>query len=330
MRLRLFSNIVIVYMLLALAWWSILLFTKNRDAFISKIELRKLVMIANSEIQSDEAFLVSPIYLDLLKEYQRQEWMILGEALVFAVILVIGIWFINRGYNQQVNTAQLSRNFLLSITHELKSPIASIQLVLETLKKRQLNEEQIKKLSHLALQDTNRLNTLVNDLLLAAKVETAYQPHIETISLSILLPELITKLQHRHPTAKFDFRQSQEDIEIAGDLTGITSVATNLLENAVKYSHQTKPIITTSIREVNQKISIQFADNGIGISDKEKSKVFERFYRVGNEDTRQTKGTGLGLYIVDQIIKAHQGSITVSDNKPQGSIFTISLPKEQG
>lgn len=328
-RLRLFSNLVIVYMLLALAWWSILLFTKNRDAFISKVELQKLVMIANNEIKTDEAFLASPFYQKLLKKYQREEWMIVGEALGFAIILVIGIWFINRGYNQQVTTAQLSRNFLLSITHELKSPIASIQLVLETLKKRQLNEEQIKKLSHNALKDTNRLNTLVNDLLLAAKVETAYQPHIETIYLSRLLQEIITKLQHRHPSANFEFRQSKEAIEIAGDLTGITSVVTNLLENAVKYSHQTQPIIITSLREIGEKISIQFADNGIGISDKEKNKVFERFYRVGNEDTRQTKGTGLGLYIVDQIIKAHQGSITVSDNSPEGSIFTISLPKEQ-
>ncbi len=317
-------------MLLALGWWSFLLFTKNRDAFISKIELQKLVMIANDEIQTDEDFLATPFYQKLLNDYQRNEWMILGEALAFAIILVIGIWLINKRYNQQVNTAQLSRNFLLSITHELKSPIASIQLVLETLKKRQLNEEQIKKLSQNALQDTNRLNTLVNDLLLAAKVETAYQPHIEIISLSQLLSEAIASLQHRHPTANFEFRQSKEDIQMAGDLTGITSIAVNLLENAVKYSHQAQPKIITSLREIDQKISIQFADNGIGISDKEKNKVFDRFYRVGNEDTRQTKGTGLGLYIVDQIIKAHQGSITVSDNTPQGSIFTISLPKEQG
>jgi len=328
-RLRLFSNLIIVYMLLALAWWTFLLFTKNRDAFIAKVELQKLVMIANNEIQTSEAFLATPFYQNLLNDYQRNEWMIVGEAIAFAIILVIGIWMINRRYNQQVNAAQLSRNFLLSITHELKSPIASIQLVLETLKKRQLNEAQIKKLSHNALQDTNRLNTLVNDLLLAAKVETAYQPHIETISLSRLLPEIITKLQHRHPAANFEFRQSNENIQIAGDLTGITSVAMNLLENAVKYSHQTKPIIITNLREIGQKISIQFTDNGIGISNKEKNKVFKRFYRVGNEDTRQTKGTGLGLYIVDQIIKAHQGSITVSDNSPQGSIFTISLPKEQ-
>jgi len=324
-RLRLFSNIVIVYMLLALGWWSFLLFTKNRDAFIAKVELQKLIMIANQQIENDAAFLQTAIYQDYLKKYNRQEWMIMGEALVFAIILVIGIWFINRGYNQQVEAAQQSRNFLLSITHELKSPLASIQLVLETLQKRQLKEEQIKKLSKNALKDTNRLTTLVNDLLLAARVETAYQPHIETLRLDQLLETLIEKLKQFHPTAHFEFRQNQEEIYLEGDRTGITSVALNLLENAVKYSGKTSSIITTLHQKENT-IWIEFSDNGIGIPDPEKLKVFNRFYRIGNEDTRQTKGTGLGLYIVNQIVKAHQGTISVKDNIPQGTIFTITLP----
>ena len=324
-RLRLFSNLVIVYMLLALGWWSFLLFTKNRDAFIAKVELQKLIMIANQEIENDAAFLQAPIYQEYLSKYNRQEWMILGEALVFAVILVIGIWFINRGYNQQVEAAQQSRNFLLSITHELKSPLASIQLVLETLQKRQLKEDQIKKLSQNALKDTNRLTTLVNDLLLAARVETAYQPHIETLRLDQLLETLIEKMKQFHPTAHFEFRQNQEEIFLEGDRTGITSVALNLLENAVKYSSEAPSIITTLHQKENA-IFLDFSDNGIGIPEQEKLKVFNRFYRIGNEDTRQTKGTGLGLYIVNQIVKAHQGTISVKDNIPQGTIFTITLP----
>jgi len=312
-------------MLLALGWWSFLLFTKNRDAFIAKVELQKLIMIANQEIENDAAFLQAPIYQEYLSKYNRQEWMILGEALVFAVILVIGIWFINRGYNQQVEAAQQSRNFLLSITHELKSPLASIQLVLETLQKRQLKEDQIKKLSQNALKDTNRLTTLVNDLLLAARVETAYQPHIETLRLDQLLETLIEKMKQFHPTAHFEFRQNQEEIFLEGDRTGITSVALNLLENAVKYSSEAPSIITTLHQKENA-IFLDFSDNGIGIPEQEKLKVFNRFYRIGNEDTRQTKGTGLGLYIVNQIVKAHQGTISVKDNIPQGTIFTITLP----
>jgi len=324
-RLRLFSNLVILYMLLALGWWSFLLFTKNRDAFIAKAELQKLVMIANQEIANDAAFLQTPIYQDYLRKYNRQEWMIMGEALVFAIILVIGIWFINRGYNQQVQAAQQSRNFLLSITHELKSPLASIQLVLETLQKRQLKEDQIKKLSKNALKDTNRLTTLVNDLLLAARVETAYQPHVETLRLDQLLETLIEKMKQFHPSAHFEFRQNQEEIFLEGDRTGITSVALNLLENAVKYS-SAQPAIITTLHQKQNTIWIEFSDNGIGIPDPEKLKVFNRFYRIGNEDTRQTKGTGLGLYIVHQIIKAHEGTISIKDNVPKGTIFTITLP----
>lgn len=324
-RLRLFSNLVIVYMLLALGWWSFLLFTKNRDAFLAKAELQKLVMIANQEIENDAAFLQTPIYLDYLNKYNRQEWMIMGEALVFAIILVIGIWLINRGYNQQVEAAQQSRNFLLSITHELKSPLASIQLVLETLQKRQLKEEQIKKLSQNALKDTNRLTTLVNDLLLAARVETAYQPAKEMLRLDQLLETLIEKMKQFHPSAHFEFRQNQEEILLEGDRTGITSVALNLLENAVKYSNDTPSIITT-LHQKGNTIWIEFSDNGIGIPDPKKLKVFNRFYRIGNEDTRQTKGTGLGLYIVHQIVKAHQGTISIKDNIPKGSVFTITLP----
>jgi signal transduction histidine kinase len=99
----------------------------------------------------------------------------------------------------------------------------------------------------------------------------------------------------------------------------------NLLENAVKYSPQNIDI-TLTIARIKNNIQITISDKGIGIADAEKGKVFEKFYRVGNEDTRSTKGTGLGLYIVEQIVKAHQGKITISDNMPKGSVFKIVLP----
>lgn len=327
-RLRLFSNLVIVYMLLALGWWSFLLFTKNKDAFQSKAALQKIMMIANNDIQNDQEYMQSATYKDLAKQYKRQEWMILGEAFVFAVILVIGIWFINRGYNQQVTSAQQSRNFLLSITHELKSPLASIQLVLETLKKRTLQPKQIQHLSSNALRETKRLNTMVTDLLLAAKVETTYQPHIENISISQLLKETINIVQQRYPKALLEYKSTPEEIKVEGDKAGLISVTTNLLENAIKYG-QAAPTISSTLQQKNGAILLEIADNGIGISDLEKKKVFERFYRIGNEDTRKTKGTGLGLYIVDQIVKAHQGTINIRDNYPEGTIFTIQLPIEQ-
>ncbi len=327
-RLRLLSNLVIVYMLLCLGWWSFLLFTKNRDAFHAKAELQKIMLVANEEIQNDEEFLQTNSYQTLASKYKRQEWMILGEGLVFAIILVIGIWLINKRYNQQVNTAQQSRNFLLSITHELKSPLASIQLVLETLQKRTLTTPQIQQLSQNGLHETNRLTTLVNDLLLAAKVENTYHPNIEKISLTTLLNDIITSSQQRFPKAHIECRTSSSSIEIEGDKTGLTSVMLNLIENAIKYGVD-QPTIISTLHQKEGTIWLEIADNGMGIPDIEKEKVFNRFYRVGNEDTRKTKGTGLGLYIVDQIVKAHQGSITVKDNQPKGTIFTVKLPVEQ-
>ena len=313
-------------MLIAIAWWSILLFTKNKDAFLAKSELNKIGMIAEGLVQSDKDFFDTEVYQKLEAEYKRQEWMILGESLVFIFSLIIGVYLINRGYNKEINAAQQRRNFLLSITHELKSPIASIKLVLETFIKRELGAQHINQLSSNALKETDRLNDLVNDLLLAAKVETAYTPYLETIDVKQFLGEIIERLQNKYPAVEFGFRKPEQEIIIQGDKTGLTSVAVNLLENAVKYGSEHPKISVVLRQDKRASLQLEFADNGIGIPEKEKKKIFERFYRVGNEDTRRTKGTGLGLYIVNQIVLAHKGTIDVLNNRPKGTIFSISLP----
>lgn len=327
-RLRLLSYVVIAYMLMAFAWWSVLLFTKNRDAFYAKSDYLKLVLVAKGEVKTNEEFYKSDVYQDLQKHYQRQEWMILGEALVFVFSLIVGIWLINRGYNKEVNAAKQRRNFLLSITHELKSPIASIRLVLETLLKRVLQREQQEKLMNTALLETDRLHMLVEDLLLSAKLETAYQPYVEPLNVSDLLQDLVHKLQIKYPAAVFNYTEKVENAIIIADKSGLTSVALNLLENAIKYSPDNQQI-EVRLMQCNGRLRFEVADQGVGIPDKEKAQIFEKFYRVGNEDTRKTKGTGLGLYIVEQIVKAHQGTIEVLDNEPQGTVFSVELPIEK-
>lgn len=325
-RLRLLSYVVIVYMLFAFSWWSVLLFIKNRDAFTAKTELLRIGMVAERIYENEAHFVRTPQYQALDEKYKRQEWMIFGEASVFIVSLIVGIWLINRGYNKEMNAAIQRRNFLLSITHELKSPIASIQLVLETLVKRSLDKEQINKLGSSAIKEATRLNELVNNLLLSAKLETAYTPYFEPIELSELVGELATKLQEKYPHVRFHMELSSVSL-MELDKMGMTSVVINLLENAIKYSTEA-PEIWVHLLEKDKKAVLEIADNGIGIKPKDKSRIFEKFYRAGNEDTRQTKGTGLGLYIVSQIILAHQGKIKVLDNQPRGSIFHIELPLE--
>jgi signal transduction histidine kinase len=312
-------------MLIAFAWWSVLLYTKNKDAFKAKAEYMKIVMIAEGSIKSPLEFIQTADYQELAQKYQRQEWMIMGEALVFIISLIIGVWLINRGYKKEIESANQQRNFLLSITHELKSPLSSIRLILETFQRRVLKQEQVKKLSKSGLQETDRLTTLVNDLLLAAKIETAYQPASEPIPLTDTLEDIVDNLRIKSPEATFNVTSNPNNIFIQGDRLGITSTLINLLENAVKYSP--KPAnIEASIQIIKDNTVIEIADQGLGIPESEKKKVFEKFYRVGSEDTRKTKGTGLGLFIVNEIIKAHQGTISILDNQPQGTRFRIVLP----
>lgn len=325
-RLRLITYGVMAYMLMAFAWWSVLLFTKNRDAFYAKRDLLRIGMVAEGLVANNQEFFESTRYLALEKQYKRQEWMIFGEALFFVLSLIGGVWIINRGYHREVMAAKQRRNFLLSITHELKSPLASIRLVMETILKRdKLTREQVRKLSENGLYETDRLHMLVEDLLLSAKLESAYQPHLEQLNLSDLLLDLVDKLQVKYPKVAFQYEEKVTFPVITGDKSGLTSVVLNLMENAVKYSAG-NPQIDVRLHQTHDKIQFEIADQGIGIDEKEKMQIFEKFYRVGNEDTRKTKGTGLGLYIVDQIVKAHEGLIFVLDNKPQGTIFRIELP----
>ncbi len=326
-RLRLLSYVVIFYMLLAFSWWTILLFTKNRDAFYAKVELQKVRMSSQQEPFREKDYYNHPDYLQLYKNYRRQEWMIVGEASVFMISLVIGVWLINRGYNKEVNAAIQRRNFLLSITHELKSPIASIRLVLDTFFKRTLKPEQKNKLLESAIKETERLHKLVNDLLLSARLETAFEPNIEVVDLVKLLGDLTEIVKTKYSKASFFYQHDSSVLFYPVDRTGMTSVILNLLENAVKYGGE-NPSINLVLSEQNHAIRIDIKDNGIGVSDREKKKIFQKFYRIGNEDTRRTKGTGLGLFIVAQIIKSHKGQISVQDNNPKGSIFSITLPKK--
>lgn len=319
------SWLVIAYLILGFTWWAVLLYIKNRDAFEAKTELLRIGMIAEGIYQNDAWFNQTPALLALENKYRHQQWMIYGESAVFVLSIIVSVILINRGYQKEVQTAQQRRNFLLSITHELKSPLASIRLVLETLIKRELPAEKVQDISRRALRETERLHQLVNDLLFSAKLETAYQPLLEPILLSPLLNDIVQGFREKYPEAILELSCPDDLLLRQGDREGLASVALNLLENAVKYS-QPPPHIYIRLQALGDKILWSFEDQGIGIGEKEKNRIFEKFYRVGNEDTRQTKGTGLGLYIVAQIVKAHGGRITVSDNVPKGTVFVIEIP----
>lgn len=324
-KLRILSYVVIAYMLMAFSWWSVLLFVKNDDAFQAKSNYIKLIQIGSHKVDSEEKFYASAEYLELLDKYKKQEWMILGEASVFILSLITGIWLINRGYHNEVQLAKQKRNFLLSVTHELKSPLSAMRLILETIQNRNLNDAQKLQLTQNGIKESDRLNTLVNNLLTATRMETMYQPQKESFNLSTLVQEEVDRSRQNYPNNHFNTVFQKDEIKIDADKTGVVSILNNLVENAVKYSAADTAI--DICLESDQKDAIlSIKDNGLGIPPAERQLIFSQFYRIGNEETRDTKGTGLGLYIVKQIITAHKGSIGIKENTPKGSIFVVKLP----
>lgn len=314
-----------IYMLVAFLWWAFLLTKKNQVLLDTQIELLT-VQLQSAENNEKVALEDTEAFKKLVLENERQHRMIWGEGIAFSFTLLIGLWLIHRSYRREMAAARQQSNFLLSITHELKSPIASIQLGLETILKRDLSSEQNNRLSSNALKETNRLNELVNDLLFSAKLEKAYQPEFETIEVNQFFARLEKDVRNTHPDHTISFSYPSKPVKARFDRQAITSALTNLIENGLKYNFSDHKNISLECRVEQQKLYIDIADNGIGIPEEERKNIFKKFYRIGNEDTRQTKGTGLGLYIVNEIIKAHKGRITVEPVSSAGSIFKIVLP----
>lgn len=316
---------VILYVLIAGGWWSYLLTIKNRDALDAKKVVLWYKMKADG-MTDETAYLSSKQYLDLEKQYSNQALMIFCEGFVLLILTVLGIYRIAKSRQKEIQVANQQRNFLLSITHELKSPIASIQLVLETFKRRRLNEEQTSKLTQNALVDTYRLHKLVQDLLLAARVEGGYQYTFDLCDFKVLIQKCADNYANKF-SGHFIVNTLTENYQTTrGDYSMLESVFNNIIDNALKYAGHSSEI-TIDIDNQEGFVIIRIADEGPGIPKLERKKVFSKFYRIGNEDTRKAKGTGLGLHIVNQIIIAHQGKIVIKDNVPNGTVFSIFLPQ---
>ncbi|NJC26576.1 sensor histidine kinase [Neolewinella antarctica] len=319
--------VIVVYMFLAFGWWTVLLMQKNTAVFDAQVKELALRMALQQQIEQPADFKQTEEYAQRAKKLERQQYMVLGEAALLMTLFVTGLFVLYRNLNKEISAAEQQRNFLLSITHELKSPLAGIRLILETFQRRkQLKPELQEKLSTNALAETDRLTALVNDLLLSAKLENAYQLNKEDLDLGAIIQDAAERVAMKYQSANVHVDIEPGLPTITGDQMGMMSVAVNLLENAAKYSQPAPVIHTSLLRGGSEELIWEVRDNGMGIPNREKNKVFTKFYRVGNEDTRTTKGTGLGLFIVRQLVTLHGGQLELADNPGGGTIFRIFLP----
>ncbi|RKD12454.1 two-component sensor histidine kinase [Pelobium manganitolerans] len=263
----------------------------------------------------------------LLVELQpTRRGMIIGEGVVFITLMAFGIYKLHEAINREKRITGQQKNFLLSVTHELKSPLASIKLYLQTINKRELDKEQQRSFIAKCLLDIERLDDLVENMLLATKIENkSYSFPKQDLNLSDLVEKIVSRLQIHVCSKESILTSIDPNVFITGDQFAISSVVTNLIENAVKYSPDCVPVHVDLHRNENGTVCFKVADLGMGIPDEEKPKIFDKFYRVGSEETRKTKGTGLGLFIVKQVLDNHRAQIRVKNNQPRGTVFEVSF-----
>jgi len=253
-------------------------------------------------------------------------------AFVGGIILLVSISFgmsmTFRHLNIQLKLTRLYDNFIANITHELKSPLSSIQLYLETLLTRDVPVEKRREFYELMIKDAGRLKNLIDSILEISALEqkkVAHEYHIYKMGELINSVVLASKEQFKLYGDEIVIH-GQTDCECVVDKAALKIVIDNLVDNAIKYSTE-KPRILIRIFANQKYFILEFEDNGIGIPLKEQKKVFSKFYRIYNKDIPNVKGTGLGLYWVREIIRNFGGNISLSsEGKYKGCAFRIELP----
>jgi two-component system, OmpR family, sensor histidine kinase CiaH len=298
------------YILGALLFWFILL--NKQNVLLNRY---RLDMIDVNDVSRQEK------ENRIIREKNSNAAEYIGEGITFLLLIGVGSVLVFQAINRQFQQAHQHENFMMAITHELKTPIAITKLNLETLEKRSLNAEQQEKLIRTTIQEANRLNLLCNNMLFANQIEAGvYRIEEETFNLSEFAELRASDFRRRFPSRDIQ-TDVQPDIFIQGDLLMLQLAVNNLLDNAIKYSEK-GDLVLVRVFELGKEIHLQVIDEGPGVPVKDRERVFDKYYRGSSG---KIKGTGLGLYLTRKIVQAHHGIIKMKNNSSRGSIFEIIL-----
>lgn len=308
--------ILLTYIIVALAWWFFSLYSQNEMMYSLRKQELQTARLSSNDFDNELA--------KINEQRKRNIAKYIGEGSTFLLLILVGAVYIYRSVRRQFRTQQQQQNFVMAITHELKTPISVSRLNLETLQRHKLDEEKKEKLLNMTMQETLRLDSLINNILISSQLDGhSYRISKEELNFSDLVNDAANQFIMRYHDRKL-IEDIQQEIDINADPLLLKLLVSNLLENANKYSPKDKPI-TIELKKDKETIRLHVKDEGCGIRNEEKKNVFKKFYRIGNEQTRTTKGTGLGLYLCKKIVEDHGGNITVEDNQPKGSNFIASF-----
>jgi len=303
---------LLAYIIAALVWWFIALMQQNN--ILTEYKLQQVHANAADQQKINK----------IEQDKKRKTTQYIGEGVTFLLLILAGAVFIFRVVRRQFKQSQQQQNFMMAITHELKTPIAVTKLNLETLQKHKLSTDQQQRLITNTLQEANRLNDLCNNMLLASQIEAGgYKVTNEEIDLTSLVYDCVQDFIIRYPQRNIE-TDLQQNIFFTGDRLLLQIAINNLLDNAIKYSPRESKV-AVELRTKNNTITLLVKDEGKGIAEEEKEKVFDKFYRAGNMYTKGAKGTGLGLFLTKKIVQQHDGNIILTNNHPHGCNFVISF-----
>jgi len=255
-------------------------------------------------------------------------WVILLEGCFLMIVILAGVLLIFVFWGKQARLNRLQSNFVSSVSHELKSPLASIQLYLETMKLQKVSAEEVQDFVEIMLTDTERLSSLIDNILEASGADPkGLKLHFQPVKLKPFLDEVLEGHQRRFAEKGVQVNLEVQDFPpLQLDKRAMKMVFNNIIGNALRYSPDGSSF-TVQVKENGKFCDIDFIDVGMGLSDKDCKKVFGKFYRVQNKETQNIEGAGLGLYLTKEIVKNHKGKIkATSEGRGKGSVFTVSLP----
>lgn len=300
---------LMLYIVLQSAWWMWLLVSKDQDVFALQQQLIAGGLTPQLPIRLPKHTLL----------------MVFGEGSVFLVLLLLALWITYRTLRHELALARQQRDFLMATSHELRTPIAALKLHLQTLERSGLDADQRTLLVSNARNDVERLHTLTENILLATRLEE--DATLPSPALSDIAQETAQVVSDAR-----DGYGREHRIEVIGpstlmlmtDRTAYRSVVNNLLENACKYAPMGS-LVKVEIRPIANGASVQVSDEGPGIPQVDRQRIFEKFQRGGNEETRGSKGMGLGLFIVRRQMERLGGQVELKNTPPPGSIFVLTF-----
>lgn len=299
-----------LYILLQSAWWMWLLLSKDRDIFALQQQLVSAGILPHLPIRMPKHTLM----------------MVLGEGSVFLVLLLLALWITFRTLRHELSLARQQRDFLMATSHELRTPIAGLKLHLQTLQRPDLDPQRREALSRSARNDVERLHLLTERILLASRLEEqAAAPRLVELDVAVETRAILDAVRSGSGRDHVIEPEVPDTLMFRTDAAAYRSILGNLLENACKYAPQGSTVKVV-LAAAGKAVQLRVSDTGPGIPVADRDRIFDKFFRGGKEETRDAKGTGLGLFIVRKSVEALGGQVTYEPVLPHGSTFAVTFP----